>query len=129
MICEPKIDDSFPKEQFIIECYSTIYRLDRNDRGEGIMLIVKDSLLTSRLDKYCFPDEIQIFCIELNFRNNKWLIFCCYNPDRHLLKHHLLQTESAINYYCKTYENLIILGDFNAEISEDEVFLYDKRTS
>ena len=118
MICEPQIDDSFPKEQFIIECYSTIYRLDRNDRSGGIMLIVKDNLITSRLDKYCFPDEIQIFCIELNLRKNKWLIFSYYNPNRHLLKHHLLQIESAINYYCKTYENLIILGDFNAKISD-----------
>ena len=28
-----KIDDSFPMEQFIIVGYSTIYMLDRNDRG------------------------------------------------------------------------------------------------
>ena len=33
MICETKISDSFPTEQFIIEGCSTIYRLDRNDRG------------------------------------------------------------------------------------------------
>ena len=33
MICETKINDSFPTEQFIIEGCSTIYRLDRNDRG------------------------------------------------------------------------------------------------
>ena len=71
MICETKIDDSFPTEQFIIEGYSTIYRLDRNDRGGGIMLIVKDDLLTSRLDKCCFPNEIEIFCIELNLRKKK----------------------------------------------------------
>ena len=32
-ICETKINDSFPTEQFIIEGCSTIYRLDRNDRG------------------------------------------------------------------------------------------------
>ena len=28
-----KIDDSFPMDQFIIVGYSTIYMLDRNDRG------------------------------------------------------------------------------------------------
>ena len=66
MICETEIDDSFPTEQFIIEGYSTIYRLDKNDSGGGIMLLVRDNLLTSRLDKYCFPDEIEIFCIDLN---------------------------------------------------------------
>ena len=51
MICETKIDDSFPTEQFIIDGYSTIYRLDRNDKGGGILLIVKGNLPTSRLDK------------------------------------------------------------------------------
>ena len=39
MICETKIDGSFPTEQFIIEGYSTIHRLDRNDRGGGIMFL------------------------------------------------------------------------------------------
>ena len=67
-ICETKIDDSFLTEQFIIEGYSTIYRLDRNYKGGRIMLIVKDNLLTSRLDQYCFPYEIGIFCIEPNLR-------------------------------------------------------------
>ena len=82
------------------------------------MLMVKNNLLTSRLDKYCFSDEIEIFWIEINLRKKKWLTFCCYNPHNHLLKHHLFQIESAINFYSKTYENLIILGDFNAEISD-----------
>ena len=50
-IFKTKIDYSFPMKQFIVEGYSTIYRLDRNERGEGIMLIIKDILLPSRLDK------------------------------------------------------------------------------
>ena len=66
MIRETKIDDSFPTEQFITEGYSTIYRLYRNDRVGGIVLTVKDNLLTSRLDKYCFLNKIEVFCIELN---------------------------------------------------------------
>ena len=44
------------------------------------------------------------------------VFFSCYNPCKHLLKHHLFQIESANNFYSRTYENLIILGDFNAEI-------------
>ena len=82
------------------------------------MLIVKNNFLTSRLDKYCFPYEIEIFYIALNFRKKKWQFFCCYNPRKHLLKYHLFQMESVINFYSNMYETLIILGDFNAEISD-----------
>ena len=64
MICETKIDYFFLTEQFLIEGYSTIYRLDRNDMGGGIMLIVKDNLLTSRLDKYCsFLTKLKYFVL------------------------------------------------------------------
>ena len=117
-IGETKIDESFPTKQFIIVGYSIIYRFERNDRGGGLMLIVKDHLLTSSLDKYCFLNEIEIFCIELSLRKKKWLIFCGYNCHKHLLKHHLFQIESAINFDSNTYENLIVLGDFNVETSE-----------
>ena len=43
---------------------------NRNERGGGIMLIATDNLLTSRLDKYCSPDEI-----ELNLRQKKMTNF------------------------------------------------------
>ena len=118
IICETKIDDSFPREQFFIEGYFTIYRLDRNDRGGWIMLIVKDNFLTSLLDNYAFLTKLKYFCIALNLRKKKLQIFGCYNPHKHLLKHHLFQIESVINFYSNIHENLIILGDFNAEISD-----------
>ena len=44
--------------------------------------------------------------------------FFCYKPQKHLLKYHLFQDDSAINFCSKTYENEIALGDFNTEISD-----------
>ena len=44
MICETKVDDSFPMKQSIIEGYSTIYRLDRNDRSGGNNVDNKEQL-------------------------------------------------------------------------------------
>ena len=38
MISETKIDESFPKENFLIEGFSTPYRLDRDSKGGVIML-------------------------------------------------------------------------------------------
>ena len=118
MICKTKIDDSFPMEQFIIQGYCTICRLNRNDRVGGVMLIVKENLLNSCLNKCCFPIEIEIFCIEINLQKKKWLFFCYYNPHKHLLKNHLFQIDSVVNRHSNTYEKLIIIGDFNVEISD-----------
>ena len=38
MISQSKIDDSFPAGQFLIEWFCTLYRLDRNAKGGGILL-------------------------------------------------------------------------------------------
>ena len=41
MISETEIDESFPKGIFLIEGFSTPYRLDRDSKGRGIMLYVR----------------------------------------------------------------------------------------
>ena len=70
-------------------------------------------------NKFCFPNEIEIFCIELTTKWKKYdYFFCCYKSHKPLLKHHLFPIESAINFYSNKYENLIISGDFNVEISD-----------
>ena len=88
LINKTEIDGTFPTSQFLMSGYSNIYRLDRNDKGRGIMLFVKDNLITSPVSGFCFSEKIEIFCVELNLRKQKWLIFCCYNPHKHLIKYH-----------------------------------------
>ena len=40
MISETKIDDSFPIDNFVIDGYSTPYRLNRNSCVGGILLYI-----------------------------------------------------------------------------------------
>ena len=49
------------------------------------------------------------------------MIFCCYNPHKHLIKDHLQQIKNAIDFYSKSYENIILIGDFNVEISDSHM--------
>ena len=44
MISETKIDDAFPHSQFLIEGFSTTYRLDRDSNGGGILLYVREDI-------------------------------------------------------------------------------------
>ena len=85
LISEAKLDAAFPANQFFIEGYSIVYRLDRDDKGGRIMLFVKDDIVTFPLDRYSFPVGFETFCIELNLRKKKWLTFCIYNPHNRFI--------------------------------------------
>lgn len=44
MLSETKLDSSFPEGQFFIDGYTKPYRMDRNDKGGGIMLYVREGI-------------------------------------------------------------------------------------
>ena len=71
MISEIKLDATFPTNQFFIQGFSTVYRLDRNDRGVGIILFVKNGIITFHLERYSFPVGFEAFCLELNLLKTK----------------------------------------------------------
>ena len=49
LISETKIDASFPAGQFFINRYNSPFRKDRNDRGGGLLLYVRDHIPGRRL--------------------------------------------------------------------------------
>ena len=102
---ETKIDGTFPKSQFLMSGYSNVYRLDWIDKGGGVMLFVKDNLITFPVSEFCFSEKTDILR-RINLRKQKWLIFCCYNPHKHLIKHHLLQIKNAIDFYSNLMKTL-----------------------
>ena len=59
LIMETKIYGTFPTSQFLMSGYSNVYRLDRNDKGRGVMLFVKDILITFPLIEFCFSEKKQ----------------------------------------------------------------------
>ena len=85
------------------------------------MLFVKDGIITFSLDRYFFPVGFEAFYAQLNLRKKKWPIFCIYKPNNRFIKHHLKNLEKPFEFYSKTYENIIVTGDFNSEISEHDL--------
>ena len=64
---------SFPIDNFFIEDFSWAYRLDHDRNGGGIMLYFREdipSILLTTEEKYYQEG----FYVELNLRNDKWLI-------------------------------------------------------
>ena len=72
MISETKIDDSFRTWQFLIDSYTALYRLDRNNVGGGILVYVREDR-PSKLISVNFQSR-EGFFLEINLRKKKWII-------------------------------------------------------
>ena len=86
-------------------------------QGGRVIVCVKEAIITFPLDRYSFLVDFEAFYIKLNFRKEKWLIICIYNHHHRFIKDHLKELGNAIDFYSKKFENIIIMGDFNPEIS------------
>ena len=119
VLMSSKIDDSFPVGQFLIEGLCTPYRPDRKWKGGCILLYVREDIPSSLITVDINP--IESFYVELNLRNNNWLINCSYNPNKSLIGNHLDAVSKTLDLHSSTYDKIILLGDFNAEIDEQHM--------
>ena len=70
MITETKLDNSFPVSQFLIQGFSTPFRLDRNKNGGGILLYTRSNMTSTKLNKYIVKNEIEAFFAKIRIRNS-----------------------------------------------------------
>ena len=66
MISEKKIDESFPKSQFLIKGFSDPFRIDRNVHARGILLYVREDIPTKLLSIEPIPSEcfsLSLICV------------------------------------------------------------------
>ena len=70
MISETKLDESFPSMQFSIDGYN-IFRSDRNAKGGGILMYVRDDIACKLIPMR--NSTIEGFFIELKLRKKKCL--------------------------------------------------------
>ena len=114
-IAETRLDASFPSAQFTLEGYYTPYRLDINNKSGGILVYVKSSIPSRCL---CYEElriSIQAIPFEINLRKEKWLVISIYRPRLQKSEYFLNSLTNVIDYFANTYDNHLILGDFNLE--------------
>ena len=117
MVLEIKLGDSFPQAQFRIEGYTPRFRYDRNSHGGGILLFIREDIPTKVIRITPLKDFEGIF-VELNFRKKKFLLCCSYNPHKNLISNHLNILGQISDMQMKIYDNFLIVGDFNSEMTE-----------
>ena len=85
MISETKLDISFPNGQFQIHGYPESYRLDRNGNRGGILVFIREDILTKLIDSQM---KVEGFFIELNLRRKSG--FCAVLIILNILKYHII---------------------------------------
>ena len=65
--------------------------------------------------------KIEGFFIELDLRGKKWLLYCSYNPKYSQISYHLKEIDKDLDVLTSKYDNIILMGDFNAEPADTVV--------
>ena len=92
------------------------YRVDRNGNGGTIMLFVREDILSKLLSVENSPTAA--FFVERNLRKKMWLLSYSYNPYRENIENYVETLSKNLALYSRSYENLIIMGDFNVCVEE-----------
>ena len=119
LISETKLDKTFPKSQFMRHGYSEPYRLDRTAYGGGLLLYVRNDIPTRELP--LVTGSIECIMIEATVAKKKWLIIGAYNPHKATISNYLSVVEKSLNHYLPSYDNVVLLGDLNSEIDEEDL--------
>ena len=113
---ETKLNDTFPNSQFEIEGYSPLRR-DRNENGGGLILYSRNDIPIKPLP--LLFGTIECILSEVTISKKKCLAIGIYNPNKSMISDHLFVLGKNLDHYLPTYDNIIIFGDFNCEMTED----------
>ena len=68
MISETKLDESLPESQFLMDGFTSPYRMDKNTNGGGTTLYVRENIPSKKISFKNGDKDIEHFFVEINFR-------------------------------------------------------------
>ena len=92
--------------------------LDRSLSGGGIMLYIREGIPFKLLKSSGLSANTDAFFVEVKINKKVWLLCCSYNPHKALFENHMNELGKALDIYLHKYDHILLVGDFNSEISE-----------
>ena len=83
------------------------------------MLLIRKDMPSKHLS--IEKNSIEAFCVEINLRKTKWLLWWFYNPNKNNIHAHLENVNRNLVLYSSSYENQIIVRDFN--VGPENIYL------
>ena len=95
---------------------SKSYRYDRDSMGGGLLLYIRDDIVTKIL-KPDFGINIENLSVKITLGKRKWFFNCSYNPHQKISNH--VNYLNLVSSKCsKVYDHFTFKGDFNVPMSE-----------
>ena len=89
------------------------YRFDVSCRKGGLLLHVNKNISSKYLQSFHLSNDIQVIPIEANLKQRKLLVVSIYRTPDQKLAYFLSSITDLLDHYLKTYEDFIVIGDFN----------------
>lgn len=120
-IAETKLDDSFPTQQFLMSGFKRPFRLDNTDKSGGLLVYIKSDLPARPLNRFEIDKSYEILCIEINLHSKRWFLLSFYRNPKSNLNQYLDKLSDVIDFFSTSYDNILVMGDLNAEPSSPVV--------
>ena len=65
--------------------------------------------------------DIECILSDLTISKKKWLLVGTYNPNKSMISKHPSLLSQNLCHYLSSYDNVILIGDFNSEIKEEDM--------
>ena len=89
-----------------------------------ILVYIRDDIRSRIIECENLPNSFEGLVIELSFNLKKWLLICFYNPHRNSIKEHMRVLSCCLDQNIQKYENIILMGDYNAEVTETSMQVF-----
>ena len=86
------------------------YRFDVSSRKGGLLVYVNKNISSKYLRSFHLPKAISI---EIHLKQRKLLVISIYRPPDQKMVYFLSSVTDLIDHYLKSYEDFIVIGDFN----------------
>ena len=92
--------------------------------GGGLRIYINESISVKQLNLH--KDDSETLFLEINFRLRQWLAVGAYKPPDRSKSVFLECLSKSLSIYLDTYENVILLGEFNMTTEDKKLqFLED----
>ncbi len=121
-ICESKCDASFPDANYKPDVYS-VYRHDSTSTSGGVLTWIRSDIPhRCRKDLEENNDGVQVLCIEMHIRKQKWIIISFYSlPNTTSFDTFHSSINKMSDRTCVETDMIVMIGDFNIDLLKGDI--------